>query len=370
MPVAPEPQNPTTNPIVLGGRPLAPPEPTRAAAQALLKDLAEQAATGDLTPAQYDQAAAALDALRPSPASEVAARLHDYINRPDRETWSRLERLLREIRPLTRHAIELQAPDPPEEPWLIPGWLPRRQLTLIAGGKGSGRTWLALQLALALAAGQAVFLPPAPGTELETRARHRALESEEGLLPTPEFGGNLPRQEGPVLYAGYRQSLSFIYRRLRRLSGLLNDADPGDRFLHIPLDSRQPLWLPQEPPPGILSPAGQRLQDLAATAAAALLVIDSLEDAIPRAALPQCLHAFLTVWTEWCQSQDCPVALLAYPHDEIWSWPGDAVTWRLSAQESPGHARLNRRPDFAVSGSRSPVIYLSAAPEGGWHRLK
>ena len=174
-----------------------------------------------------------------------------------------------------------------------------------------------------------------------------------------------------MLYAGYRQSLSFIYRRLRRLSRLLNGADPGDRFWHVPLDSKQPLWLPQDKPPGALSPTGHRLQDLAASAAAALLVIDSLEDAIPRTNLPQCLHAFLTVWTEWCQRHDCPVALLAYPHDEIWSWPGDAVAWRLSAQETRGDARLERRPQFAAAGgSRSPVIYLSAAPEGGWQRLK
>jgi RecA-family ATPase len=50
-------------------------------------------------------------------------------------------------------ASSLAGRDPPERPWLVRDWLPCRQVTLLTGDGGVGKSVLAMQLLLALASG-------------------------------------------------------------------------------------------------------------------------------------------------------------------------------------------------------------------------
>lgn len=54
--------------------------------------------------------------------------------------------------PITR-ASDLEGRTVPERPWLVPGWLPRRQVTLLMGDGGVGKSLLGLQLQASMALG-------------------------------------------------------------------------------------------------------------------------------------------------------------------------------------------------------------------------
>ena len=87
----------------------------------------------------------------------------------------------------------------PQTPWLIPGVAMREELTVIAARGGSGKSTLALQLAVAVATGQAFahWEPAAPGRVLilngedrldEQRRRLAAVRRSMGIIPGDTAG--------------------------------------------------------------------------------------------------------------------------------------------------------------------------------------
>jgi len=73
-----------------------------------------------------------------------------------------------ELPPLTiTIAASLAGKPVPERQWLVPGWIPLREVTLLSGDGGVGKTLLAMQLQIAVSAGAAwLGLPVTPGPSL------------------------------------------------------------------------------------------------------------------------------------------------------------------------------------------------------------
>jgi RecA-family ATPase len=57
-------------------------------------------------------------------------------------------------------ASSLAGREPPERPWIVPGWIPRRQVTLLTGDGGTGKSLLSMQLMVAAATGTRWFSLP------------------------------------------------------------------------------------------------------------------------------------------------------------------------------------------------------------------
>jgi RecA-family ATPase len=82
----------------------------------------------------------------------------------------------------------------PEPSWLLPGLLPAQGLTVLAGRPKVGKYWLALDIALSLAAGREVLglRPPAEAPTLyialEDNPRRLKNRLEMARLPAPRDG--------------------------------------------------------------------------------------------------------------------------------------------------------------------------------------
>lgn len=361
-----EPQPP---PPVLGAKVSPPPSPDREQALITLQTAVNQARNRELTPGQFQEAHRALEALQPPPAEALNRQLRHFINAEpeDPESWRQLSAALEPLQPLSPQLIELAAPNPPPQRWLIPHWLPADKLALLTGPANAGKTWLALQLALAIAAGCPKFLPPLePGTADTTEPDPLGI-----TVATPQ----------PVLYAGYHQSLDFIYQHLRHLSQLLEDSEPGNNLVHIPLQSNQPLWQPAPGYGSALSPHGRRLRQTAQATAAALLVIDSLNYALGDAnGDPAAPEALMRSWNQWCEETACALLLVNSGPSYALTPPAPALRWALqprlrppppenwngNRQEAVLSSQLNR-----LTGQPETSIHLifPDTPPAGWRRV-
>ncbi|GFN22166.1 AAA family ATPase [Thermanaeromonas sp. C210] len=91
-------------------------------------------------------------------------------------------------------ADELARADLPEPSWLLPGLLPAQGLTVLAGRPKVGKSWLALDIALSLAASKQVLgmRPPAEAPtlyiSLEDNPRRLKNRLEMARLPAPRDG--------------------------------------------------------------------------------------------------------------------------------------------------------------------------------------
>lgn len=84
-------------------------------------------------------------------------------------------------RGFTRFNLDKLADDPPERDWVLPGYIPAREVTLFTGPGGAGKSLFAQQLATAVATGAPLLGLPTPGGE-ETNALYVTAEDGEDEL--------------------------------------------------------------------------------------------------------------------------------------------------------------------------------------------
>ena len=110
------------------------------------------------------------DAYKRRKAIGAATRVIDAANDPKRPVDTALNDALSELSYTAAPpaleltcAADIAATAPPERPWIVPGWLPARQVTLLTGDGGTGKSQIAMQLqASASAAAPWLGLPVTP----------------------------------------------------------------------------------------------------------------------------------------------------------------------------------------------------------------
>lgn len=80
-----------------------------------------------------------------------------------------------------RFDLDKLAHDPPEREWIIPGYIPAREVTLFTGPGGAGKSLFAQQLATAVATGAYLLGLPTPGGEMRN-ALYVTAEDDENEL--------------------------------------------------------------------------------------------------------------------------------------------------------------------------------------------
>ena len=196
---------------------------------------------------------------------------------------------------------------PPSREWLIDRWMAAYRITILTGRGGAGKSRLALQLAMAMAAGVRGWLPVA---------------SDGGKAPadTPWL---VSAEPVPVVFASWEDEKDEIARRLygiheKRACRDRPEWDIKDRLHYVhPPDQ---LWAPDPDgsrhtsTTGQITPAGLWLRNYCTDVGARLLVVDPRAAAYGLSEIDRSLvRAFLSDWDRWAQSSRCTVLLLAHP---------------------------------------------------------
>ena len=195
--------------------------------------------------------------------------------------------------------------DPPPRDWIIPGWLPAGQLTLLTGEGGKGKSRLALQLAAGVAA-------------------NRANPDVWITGPAPELG-DVPAGGSPVLLCSWEDDTHEFGRRLGQISG--NHAPwctpngMGNLTFMYAWDVPEPhagapLYAPPDnfalPKPTELASA---IRDRAQRLEARLLVLDSAAAVYAANENDRNqVRQFVGDWNAWAQRTGCAVLLIAHPN--------------------------------------------------------
>lgn len=180
--------------------------------------------------------------------------------------------------------------------WMIKNWLPAGTIGMLTGTGAAGKSLLALQLAMSLAASQRDWIGRSGAKE--------CLQLDEAA----------PFR---VVYAPYEDELNIEIAE--RMDWIDTQAGGGvysrmDGRLHIePMD--EPIWSPPVGAtrwqPAALTPAGERLRTLCERHRADLLILDPLAEAaildeIDNAAIGD----FIRSWRVWSRTRPCAVMLL------------------------------------------------------------
>lgn len=288
----------------------------------------------------------------------AAAALPDLSGRPDDEA-ERAALALADALATPLPDLEPAADWPDDLPerrrWLIPDWLPEDRLALLTGPGAAGKSRLTLQLAAALAAGAADWLP-GPG------APALAGDPAEAPDPAADFGELTPR---PVVVASWEDDRDEIHRRLpRRLR-------PGlaDRLTFLDCARHGPAWAPA--PGGSrhtstmaeLTPTGAAIRAAAEDAGAALLILDPLAAVFAANENDRALvRDFAADWDGWGRAARCAVLLVAHPPKPAGGKAADAANysgstdWRNAARSmwtlTPATAE---RPAKTPNGKPTPA---------------
>ena len=290
-----------------------------------------------------------------------------------------MDRLLfwaEERRPLdTQEEWSDFAPDPLE--WIIEGWLPAGRIGILSGQGGRGKSRLALQLAAAMASGQADFLggpPTAYGI-----SRRTVLSGAQ-----------------TVVYASWEDDRHEVGRRLRALSVPHDRCDGShlegqpfslglheleDRLRYVDMAGEGPVW---GPGPGAhvstmsdITPAGRRLREYAEESGAKMLVLDPLAASFGSNENDRGLvRAFLSNWDRWGRDNDCAILVISHPpkatgaaYSGSTDWEaGPRFMWTLDYKEP-------RKGEDAVPaltleksnyGRRGARVWLEICGKGVW----
>lgn len=175
----------------------------------------------------------------------------------------------------------LRTPAPPRE-WVVPGWIPHRQVTLISGDGGVGKTTVSLQLC----------------------AAH--------VAELPWFG--LPVSPGPALYVGCEDDIDEIHFQVEQIAAAMPGADLTDLHL-LSLAEEDPV-LAQPDAKGVLR-AMERFTDLEKDIeylGIKLLVLDAAADLFGGDEINRRqTRAFIAMLRGLAIRHGCAVVLLSHP---------------------------------------------------------
>ena len=205
----------------------------------------------------------------------------------------------------------------PQRTWLIDRWLPEGRAGLFTGEGGRGKSWLALQLAASLAAGEPEWLP---GADLD-------------LLDAP----HAPIKSGAtaVIWTAEDEPAE-AHRRLDIMQPLGGGLDTADRLHVIDASGEGALWAPDEKirysAVGAPTDAGERLRNYCAEYPPRLLVVDNLAAAFACNENDRAMvRAFMTSWDGWARETKCAVMFVAHPSRAHTDFSG-STDWRAAAR--------------------------------------
>lgn len=231
------------------------------------------------------------------PTTDGLTNLENLANLNNVEIAQQLNALLRQQLGRGTNNFPIPATDRERRTWLIPNWLPAGTIGMLSGTGAVGKSLLALQLAMKLAAGQRDWIGRS-GTK-------ECLQLDEAA----------PFR---VVYAPYEDELNI---EIAERMDWINKAADGDLYsrldgrLHIePMD--EPIWSPPVGAtrwqPAELTPAGEQLRALCEQHRADLLIVDPVAEAtiiddVDNAAIGD----FIRSWRVWARTeQKCAVMLL------------------------------------------------------------
>lgn len=293
-----------------------------------------------------------------------------------RQAMNRLLFWAEERRPLDTHT-EWDTFTPDDLEWIIEGWLPAGRIGILSGQGGRGKSRLALQLAAAMASGQADFLGGPP--------------TAYGLNRGSVLSG-----AQTVVYASWEDDRHEVGRRLRALSTSHNNCDGfhhsgfpftlhlrdlSNRLRYVDMAGEGPVW---GPAPGAhistvadITPAGRRLRKYAEESGAKMLVLDPLAAAFAGNENDRSLvRAFSAHWDRWGRDNDCAILVLAHPskttgatYSGSTDWEaGPRFMWTLDYKE-PAKGE-DAKPALTLGksnyGRRGATIWLEICNKGVW----
>ena len=276
--------------------------PSHEALSDLLR-LADGIQRGELDATEHKAAAAALEVLRNNVEEATPTLIHRLAS-----TGNLNARALLELQKAVEAARPIRVASwgnekPKDRDWLVEDWLPSGRVTMLTGEGGAGKSRLALQLAVGLAAGG---------------DRRAWLEAPPQVL---RLGKSVPADGVPVVFASWEDEPNEFYRRLFQISGSAAPWVTPDRVSNLKIASMMgegPVWAPT---PGShisasaeLTVTGRRLRRLCEQFDAMLLILDPLAAAYASHENTRGLvRAFVSDWDDWGQANDCAVLLLAHP---------------------------------------------------------
>ena len=204
-------------------------------------------------------------------------------------------------------------------PWLVPDWLPHATVSVLSGQGSTGKSHVALQLAVAVSMGWPRFLPNAP---------------KKPDYPLPEVSQT---HCGPVVYAAWETGRIVLNRRRDAvLASLSAESDPSvlDGKLHfLHLGSKGGLWGVEHAhhmaTMGGPLPLGHALLEQVAAKEPKLLILDPVAAAFMQNENDRALvRSFLTALRAWAEERDCAVLLIQHPAKHGQDAQSGSTDWR------------------------------------------
>ena len=240
--------------------------------------------------------------------------------------------------------------------WLVPNWIPHATVSVLSGQGGTGKSRIALQLAIAVALGWDDFLTgdcPDPG--------------QKPMVDTS--------RSGPVVYAAWETGRVAWNKRRDAILGLFGKSEPGssssclrdlnNRLHFVNLAGLGGLWGVEferhMATMGGMLPLGDALLRQVADHKATLLVIDPVAAAFLQNENDRALvRSFLTALRAWAEAEHCAVLLIQHPAKSGSEAQSGSTDWRNGV-----HAVLelkNADSDSKDAGHR--ILRLDKANEG------
>lgn len=172
------------------------------------------------------------------------------------------------------------AGDPPPQPWHVRDWIPRRNITLLYGDGGDGKSLLALQLAVAT------------------------------VIGGPWLG--LAVEQGPAIFLSAEDELEEIHRRLSKISERLTDLDD---LRIIPVVDREAVLATANAASGVTPTLlFHQLADELNAIRPRLLILDTLADVFGGDEINRSqVRQFIGMLRREALKHDAAVLVLAHP---------------------------------------------------------
>lgn len=204
-------------------------------------------------------------------------------------------------------------------PWLVRDWLPHATVSVLSGQGSTGKSRIALQLAVAVSMGWPRFLPTAP---------------KKPDYPLPEVNET---HCGPVVYAAWETGRVALNRRRDAvLAALSAELDPNvlDGKLHfLHLGGKGGLWGVEHAHHmatmgGVLR-LGHAVLEQVAAKQPKLLILDPVAAAFVQNENDRSLvRSFLTALRAWAEETDCAVLLIQHPAKSGQDAQSGSTDWR------------------------------------------